>query len=328
MIALDGNSMLMTGTREKVESLRKSRLLPLFGITDSTMYQRGSRRSCHPNLASSPDLLNCPPGRPTWSVLMTSNGVRKDYLYEAIGSLAAQTYNNFELIFVCHHDQEAAYVQKLALELGVDALSTALIHPRTRADRFREAVKLATGHWCCILDTDDVLHPDALWTVARCLNMFPNLHWFSGSHFSFMDDSDIKCSHKAEPIAQMLNSLAHAFRQRHFWGFRNDKDRWPPNAFESPYPVEDYHLFAALALNGIPVLPIPHELYAYRRHADQWTRRCLMESSIMCEAIRKKVKYSIENSSPMWMYGDMATATRMTRCQVILEDKIKIGADE
>ena len=248
-------------------------------------------------------------------------------LATALWSLSQQTLQDFELVFVGARPQDVEFVQEFCRERNI--LCNLVYEPNmpNRAARFQYGTNVCRGHWIAVLDSDDLLHPDALWTVYRCLKRFPIFNFFSGSHVVFDESKRAVGKEMAAPLGQTIQSLTHTFRQRHFWGFVNDDCRWPPGMFAHQYDVEDYWLFATLAMNGVPVLGIPHVLYAWRRWHGQWTQFEKQKCQFMCADIQRRLTEFSKKQSPMWHWGDMALAARLNAHIVAMEKEIAIGED-
>lgn len=322
MILSDGNTIATTGTPEKEANPLRRRLSPLFGITALEMYQRGCHRNSAQTLKSKLDHSRPQCNRPMFSVIMTIKDFRADFLTEALYSLECQTYDDFELIVVSPSIFAVRFVESFCYTNVIRVTAVTTKQGESRTERFHTAVGLATGLYCVVLDSDDLFHPDALWVLLKCLDRFPCVNWFSGSHIEFVHMTDQQVIRKAEPIAQMLASLAVTFRQRHLWGWKHQRGSFPQGIFSGEEWVEDYEIFVHLAMSGVPVLPIPHVLYAWRQHPEQWTRKNSKECQEMCDRVRERCRRFLNTSTPYWSVGDMALAARMTRAMVMLESDI------
>ena len=248
-------------------------------------------------------------------------------LHTALWSLLCQTLQDHEVVFICANISDGEHVNEVLAANEISGYVACAADCQSRSERFKLATRFCKGQWIVVLDCDDILHPDALWTVYRSLMKFPIFNFFSGSHKVFDSWKGLLAENPAAPLAQSIKSLSHGFRQRHFWGFRNDPSRWPPRLLETQYPVEDYWFFAVLAMNSVPVLHIPHFLYAWRRHPDQWTQWHKLDSQIMCDKIRLYLRQFMAKQSAMWHWGDIALATRLNVCMVRLEEEVRLGDD-
>jgi glycosyltransferase involved in cell wall biosynthesis len=114
--------------------------------------------------------------QPTISILMPVYNIERRYLVEAIESVLAQTYPNFELC-IADDASPSPHVQRLLR-------SYARRDKRIKVD-FRlmnggiseasnSALSLASGEFVAQLDHDDILAPHALHQVVTLLNQYPD----------------------------------------------------------------------------------------------------------------------------------------------------------
>lgn len=317
----------MTGMSMLGTAPKKLHPFSLFGITDLQKYPTGCRNICDPSLALTLNRFELKDRKPFFSVVMTGNRLDKQMLGSALWSLSQQTLLDFELVFVCTHMNDMDYAAEFCLDRDISIVGCCEPTSRSRSERFKIGVEAARGEWIVILDSDDILHPDALWTVYRCLKRFPIINFFSGSHKVFDMVTNGRGSNPAMPLAQTVNSLMHTFKQRHFWGFINDPSRWPPRMLETQYPVEDYWLFSVLATNACPVLHVPHYLYAWRSHPAQWSKFHRNECEAMSDSIQRYLRGWSKRQSAMWHWGDMALSVRLNDAMIKLEKEIELGGD-
>lgn len=115
------------------------------------------------------------PKRPRISVVMPTYNPRRDWLVEAIESVRAQVYVDWELC-IADDASPQAHVREVLMHY-------AQLDPRIRVT-LREAnghisatsnsaLALATGEWIALLDHDDLLPPDALAEVALAIHRHP-----------------------------------------------------------------------------------------------------------------------------------------------------------
>ena len=95
------------------------------------------------------------------------------YLKELIDSVRAQTYSNWELCFADGSDSEHSNVEEYLR--GPLALDERIVYRKLEKNlgisgNTNEALALATGEYFALLDHDDLLHPAALFEVARAIN--------------------------------------------------------------------------------------------------------------------------------------------------------------
>lgn len=188
------------------------------------------------------------------------------FLSEAIGSVKAQTYHNWEL---CIHD-DASTRPEVVQMLREAAAGDPRIKIRWDERRggiaaaTNSALELVTGLWVCFLDHDDVLDPDALACVVAALQ--------SGNADLVYTDHDILTEAGArfapffKPdwsydlfMSQMY--LGHLVAIKHelvreLRGLRSDFDG-----------SQDYDLILRAVSAGAVVEHVPRVLYHWRAHS-------------------------------------------------------------
>jgi glycosyltransferase involved in cell wall biosynthesis len=112
--------------------------------------------------------------KPLVSVLMTAYN-REQYIGEAIESVLASTYENFELIIVDDHsaDNTVSVAKKYAAanpKVKVYVNETNLGDYQNR----NKAAAYANGKYLKYWDSDDVLYPHALSVMIDCMEKFPD----------------------------------------------------------------------------------------------------------------------------------------------------------
>ncbi|MBR5337731.1 MAG: glycosyltransferase [Lachnospiraceae bacterium] len=111
--------------------------------------------------------------RPKFSVLVPLFNTPEDFLYEMIMSVLGQTYENLELCLGDGSDPSHAYVERVCTVLGEK--DSRIIYKKFEtndgiSDNTNKCLDLAGGDYICLLDHDDILHPDALFEYARAIN--------------------------------------------------------------------------------------------------------------------------------------------------------------
>ncbi|MBI3852524.1 MAG: glycosyltransferase family 2 protein [Verrucomicrobia bacterium] len=109
---------------------------------------------------------------PLVSVLMTAYN-REQYIAEAIESVLAQTFTDFELIVVDDGSKDRSveiarrYASDQRVRLFVNEINLGQFQNRNRA------AKLARGKYLKYLDADDMLYPHCLDVMTHQMEMFP-----------------------------------------------------------------------------------------------------------------------------------------------------------
>lgn len=116
---------------------------------------------------------------------------KESYCEEAINSVLAQSYSEFELIII--NDGSTDKSKERAL-LVIEAESRArLIHQDNQgvsAARNR-GVKEANYEYLAFLDADDLWHPRYLENMVKALYLYPDEQWFGASFKRFSGDIDM-----------------------------------------------------------------------------------------------------------------------------------------
>lgn len=308
----NGSFRAMNGTTAPALLTPKSTNSALSGYTESSPFRPGSRAISPLFRNSTATRLEPTPQSKFFSVLMTCNRDYDEIMKDALDSLYAQTHTNWELIFICDIESTRTAVLRYCSERELIVHCCFGTNLNNRRERFSYGLRYCTGNWICCFDSDDILHPQALEIVDRSLSLFPNLHFFNSAHVSFFVGSSAAHINWPEPGLQMINMLIREFRQRHFWGFINQEYYWPKGWLTSQYPIEDYWAFASIAMNGMPVLPIPHCLYGWRNWDSQYTRIHRNELHLMCADISDRLLAFSKRQGPSWHFGDISLAARMS----------------
>ncbi len=106
------------------------------------------------------------------------------YLREAIDSVLAQTYKDFQLIIIddCSTDNSLSIAKRYAAEdtrilLAKNPQNMGVSETRNRA------IGLATGEWIAFIDSDDVWLPDKLEKQLDCARSRDNIFTFTGTQY-------------------------------------------------------------------------------------------------------------------------------------------------
>lgn len=106
------------------------------------------------------------------SILVPLYNTPKKFLTDAIDSVLAQTYENWELCLTDDSDAEHAYVEQMCREyMAKDERIHYRRHERNGgiAGNTNFCLSLATGQYIGLFDHDDVLHPSALYEYMKAI---------------------------------------------------------------------------------------------------------------------------------------------------------------
>lgn len=114
---------------------------------------------------------------PLVSVLMTTYN-REKYLAEAVDSVLASTYTNFELIIVddCSKDNTVAIAKKYAEQ---DSRIKVFVNEENLGDypNRNKAAEYAQGKYIKYVDADDYIYPAGLEVLVCMMECFPEAGW-------------------------------------------------------------------------------------------------------------------------------------------------------
>ena len=207
--------------------------------------------------------------RPKISIVMPTYDTRREWLVEAIESVRAQAYPDWEL---CIADDASPMLHVREVLRHYEALD-----PRIRV-AFRSdnghisaasntALELATGEWIALFDHDDLLAPHALLEVARAIERHPH------ARLLYSDEDKLDPRGRRDPyfksdwnpelfLAQNMFShfgVLHAAVVRAVGGFRVGLEG-----------SQDYDLVLRCVekVRADQVVHIPRVLYHWRVHAE------------------------------------------------------------
>ncbi len=116
------------------------------------------------------------PIKPLFSIIMPTYNSNIKLLDEAIKSILAQTYRNFEICIAddCSTREEVReFIAKIAAEH--DCIRYVFREKNGHiSECSNSAINLASGEYLVLVDHDDVIAPHALWMVAYYTNVHPN----------------------------------------------------------------------------------------------------------------------------------------------------------
>jgi glycosyltransferase involved in cell wall biosynthesis len=117
------------------------------------------------------------PEQPLVSVLMTTYN-RQQYLPEAIESVLASCYKNFELIIVDDSSKDSTANVAKAYELKDNRVKVYINekHLGDYANR-NHAASYARGKYIKFVDSDDYIYPDGLGVLVKTMEQFPGAGW-------------------------------------------------------------------------------------------------------------------------------------------------------
>ncbi len=203
---------------------------------------------------------------PIVSVLMTAYN-REKYIAEAIESVLASTYNNFELIIVddCSKDKTVDIARHYE---AIDKRVKVYVNEKNLGDytNRNRAASYAKGKYIKYLDSDDVIYPHCLQVMVDAMEKFP----MAGYGLSAVYDAK-------GPYPSLLNP--HDAYIEHFYGFGHF-NRAPGSSIIRRDVFEEVERFSTLRHVGdsdmwyklslkYDLIKLPQDLYWARIHPGQ-----------------------------------------------------------
>ena len=114
--------------------------------------------------------------KPKISILTPIYNTPEKFLRQCIESVLEQSYENWELILV-DDASDNPILKKIIQEYARKDKRIKYLFRKENGHICRasnQALALATGEYVSLLDHDDILWPNALFEVVRCINKFPN----------------------------------------------------------------------------------------------------------------------------------------------------------
>src|SRR5438445_1762176 len=185
-------------------------------------------------------------------------------LEEAVESVLAQAYENWELVLVDDGSSATDLLRALPVLAARDrriVLKSLGKHEGISA-ALNQAIALARGKWVAFFDHDDILEPDALFHIAKLLQMHPDADLMYSDEDKLADDGFEAPVFKPDWSPDFFlscNYLGHltAVRQEvleQTGGFRSQFDS-----------AQDYDLFFRVIEQTDRIHHIPRVLYHWRR---------------------------------------------------------------
>jgi len=185
-------------------------------------------------------------------------------LEEAVESVLAQAYENWELVLVDDGSSATDLLRALPVLAARDrriVLKSLGKHEGISA-ALNQAIALARGKWVAFFDHDDILEPDALFHIAKLLQMHPDADLMYSDEDKLADDGFEAPVFKPDWSPDFFlscNYLGHLTAVRRevleqTGGFRSQFDS-----------AQDYDLFFRVIEQTDRIHHIPRVLYHWRR---------------------------------------------------------------
>ncbi len=250
---------------------------------------------------------------PLVSVLMTSY-FREDFIQEAIESVLASTYENFELIIVddCSKDKTVEIARSYAAR---DARVKVYVNERNLGDypNRNKAASYATGKYLKYIDADDYIYPWGLELLVKMMEEFPDAGWGLCS----LEQDEYR------PFPFVLANTAEIYNYEYFGpGIFHKaplssiikKDAFDViGGFSGKKHLGDYELWHLLALK-FPVVLMPHGIVWHRIHDNQQSKENRVDPEVpfkyfvsAANFFKNNTRLPIENSLRLKIYNKLNT---------------------
>ncbi len=214
---------------------------------------------------------------PRVSIVMTVHNAGK-YLREAIGSVQAQTFREFELIVWDDGSTDGSLDIARQLAASDERLQIIAAEHKGRGPALAEACALERGEYVAVVDADDLLEPTALEECVAHLGAQPDVGMVYTDHLIIDADGNPRgLGHRCR-IPYSKERLLLNFMTFHFRLIRRGVYE-QAGGFAASYPLAmDYDLCLRLSeITRIDHLKSP--LYRYRRRRDSLSATCRIEQA-------------------------------------------------
>lgn len=204
--------------------------------------------------------------QPTIGVLLPCRVQREDFLRDALASVLAQTTPDWRLLVILHDDSPASH-RACVEELGDPRIELLSVHGGF-AVALNAGLCRAESPFCCILLSDDRLHPRALEVLQREIRRRPRVDFFyTGRRYIDVDGRPL-----GPPMPPRPYDPAHFAKRgspvKHLMCFRRERALaiGGMNETLSLHGCDDYDFPWRMAEHGARFGAIDDCLYEYRPH--------------------------------------------------------------
>lgn len=234
---------------------------------------------------------------PHFSILTPVYNVRLCYMAELLCSVIDQTYPYFELCLADGSDEQHHDVERLirAVARTDSRIKYKKIQNKGISDNTNEALKLAGNEWIALLDHDDLLHPSALYFVAKkIISKKPDVVYTDECVFKNILQNVVYCYQKTgyEPddliTTNYMNHLT-VFK-RSLIEKETEEKVWNPSLDGA----QDHDFVLRLSEKTENIVHIPYMLYYWRR-------------------VETSASYNADQNSPVYQAGLKAVQEHLDR---------------
>lgn len=208
-----------------------------------------------------------------FSIITPLYNTPEKFLRELIESLQEQTYENWELCLADGSDRDHLYVEKICrryMKNDHRIKYSRLTKNNGISENTNECIKMASGDYLGLLDHDDLLHPAALYEVAKVIEQ-------KNAEFIYTDE--VKFSERPEQIMSVSNFnfkpgfgkdelRAHNYIC-HFTVFAKKLLDKEEKLYRKEYDgSQDHDMVLRLTEKAHTIVHIPKVLYYWRVHSN------------------------------------------------------------
>lgn len=190
-----------------------------------------------------------------------------EYLRALIDSFIAQSYINFEVIFVnvSGDDTESKPVNKLLNDLDDSRFHIVTTQNKSIADNTNVGIREAHGEYIAFVDHDDVIEPDALYHYVSALHNNPIADVLYCDEDLLDEGQYIWPTFKPAYNPDLLNSHNYVTHMLMLSRHVLDQVELSPTDVSG---AQDYDLTLKCSEKARAVVNVPHMLYHWRVHQD------------------------------------------------------------
>lgn len=233
--------------------------------------------------------------RPFFSVIIPTYN-RLNLLKKTLSSVMTQTFSDFEVLVVDNYSTDGTvdYMNSLANERIRYIRND---KNEERAFSRNRGLSLATGEFCTLLDSDDIMYPHCLQTAKNFIAEHEGVRFFHGLYDIVDDDDkkikDITLSPLTNPYKQLcegnfISCIAVFIKTELYQRFKFSEDRRMIGA-------EDYEIWLRMLVE-YPIYRLSSVLCGMREHPG---RSVYTDMYFSLEFQREQIIAAIHNNPPM-----------------------------
>jgi O-antigen biosynthesis protein len=199
--------------------------------------------------------------RPVVSVLMAVRNPKRDWFEQAVRSVIAQNYPNWQLCIADDASEPTPELPFSDQRIQFASLETR----RGISGALNRALEMASGDYIGVLDHDDFLSDDALFRVAEALQQERYDVLYSDEDYVDEDGVPMRPNFKPDWSPELLSNCMY---MGHLV-VASKEAMLPAGGFRGEFDgAQDYDLALRLTDNRVRVAHLAHILYHWRQHSE------------------------------------------------------------